>query len=488
MANKLDILIRNVKDNRPSAMTLLKNYLNSFELKELLYLLMENEVLLYELMGDEYNSYWNEELLSLSISDENEEPFHFKLPTHISSLEFLIGYTLFVDFLDDHEVENEKEMLQSLFSLTPVFHSYHLLEMSCMILISALHDPRQKISLGQLGSYLKVLQEEAHYHKTPGYLLLARLCFHLAVIKKEEISLLSDREDRESRAYPTNQKVMDAIQNERADVWQQIDATALIVVKYLEIAASLENESENEIHNAYLGESLALHNLFSLANITDLKKRYISELGLSTISLNPQTLSALISAELTDAQAQLKRHKTGIAIKRAQLLQPEVSQAMRQQGRNQYMETPRLTAARHGDLSKFKKTLVAGDMNLDAVDQTGNTVLHLAVLANAYPLVQFILEANNSLLDVKNNCGELAFDLAADDLKMRTLLSDAKKEKEEPISKSETFKNTITAHFFNRGNQSSKKADSTQKEKTDEQHRNDVESKDSIEGKNYKKL
>ena len=466
-ANELDILIRNVKDKRPLAMDLLVVYLNNFILKELLYLLMENKESLGELMDEKYDFYWNRELLNLCISDESEEPFYFKLPSHISSLEFLIGYTLFADFLTDTEEEQEEEQLPYLFSLTTIFHSYHFLEVSCMLLIYSLHAVDQKINEEQLTRYLNTLTQEAHYHQTPGYLLLARLYFHLALIKKEEIAKISVDE---SNAMTNKERAVLAN--------QEMDVLTHRMITYLELAELLEEESGNEIHNAYLGESIARSNLFSLDNISDLKKRYISELSFDYIPLTCQTLFALVSNEQNNRNVQLAQSKQ----RRAQLLQvPVVNPALLQQGRNEYFETPLLTAARHGDLSKFKKIIATGDVEWEEIDKNGNTTLHLAVLSEAYPLVKFILNTNSSLLAVRNNCGDRALDLTHD-LKMQDLLCNAF----EPKTKSTTKEiNAILQpyiRFFSGVNLLSP----TNKEDKDRQPRDSEDSNESKESKESK--
>ncbi len=385
-ANKLDVLLRNANLGAPTALNQVHAYLEGFDLDELILLLAENKELLTRLMDDRYKAFWDGELQSVGLDDETG--FRFQIPQFMSSLGYLLGYFHFLELLE--ESAETKANCDAFFVLAQEWHSYHALNMGFQQLITTIL--KEKLT-GDQPDYLTILQGETPYHGTPGYLLIANYFYYLSQAMKTEAYKIKNMEQQQ-------------------DMLLQSDNFLLEALSYLEVAELLEHDSQSEIHNAYFGESLGASNPLGIDSIAEMKRLLRRAYGKEIPANDLKQIKQF--AQTTSGIFRKIHHDETLAREKA-----------RNSDSEQYNEPPLLTAARLNEPEELKDLLLAG-ADVKTVDHRGNTALHLAVILNHSSIVQYLLEQDTSLLDIKNKAGDKAIDLA-DNPEMKTRLSSSLK-------------------------------------------------------------
>ncbi|WP_058535473.1 DUF5630 domain-containing protein [Legionella saoudiensis] len=390
MATKLDFLIRNVKDERPDAMEHLLSFLSSFEEpEELAFLLAHNTDLLHELMDSRYDDYWNGELIECSptddLSPDSPPNFKFKPPRNLTSVQFWVSYIIGLAYVEEHGFHNT---IQLLLRYPPELLDYHILYSASLTLRGTL-PASTTLSEEQEELLIEKLKKAAPYHGSPGYLLLVFLHEHLAFLAHQKAGREKDLALRQ-------------------ELFREKDRYSFQVLKYVCMAQLAETLSIAEINNAYYGKTLSSSLPFSVKDLSELYAAYSRSFIAPETTHIHEIISKQAREEFMDTEYLFNIKKEQIKIKRQQKYCEQ-----QQAGRNHYLETPLLTAAREGEWQTIMELNASThDIDWNATDYLENNVLHLAVLGGCPAnIIKLLLTKSDSLCQMKNSKGITAIDL-----------------------------------------------------------------------------
>ncbi|USQ13583.1 DUF5630 domain-containing protein [Legionella lytica] len=376
-ASKLDVLLRNASSgNNKSEEEKLIDYLNSFTLIDLINLLAENEHLYTELKHPRYAPYWDKELTNLPIATDNSS-FAFKKQKNVASLDFLMGYILAIQLAGEELVPSYEQF----FELATTYHSLYALHLGIQFLLRSLQEA-PNIAAEDLTHYEELVLNEIRHHGTPGYLLASSFSFHLMGLKINGAREIDDVA-------------------ERYDILYLKDGDLYKTYFYAVIARLLEPCSENEKHNAYLGDSFANYYPVGVDSIEQIEKWLLQRYPTKFTTKVQHDLNALALEAIHDLQNYLDQRQ----VERAFIRSPESP------GRNQYGETPILIAARLGNFNEMVALAgVHGVERLKDTDNHGNTAWHFAVLTQNIVLQAYLKQNVPELLSISNKYGYVAPD------------------------------------------------------------------------------
>ena len=380
IASVLDVLLRNVEDGLPNAVDVVIKYLSRIKLLNLVVVLDKDKALLDRLMTKDFEPYWSGILQSFKVGDKE---FCFKPPKFMSSGRYVIAYLLYLEHV------SEKRSCGEFLLTAKKHHSFHALFYGVSLLIESflgVRQPEKELNSVTLELYLNILEKEALFHGTPGYLLLANFCFQASLITT-------------SRAYKLPLE-------ERNEIFAITDGLALKVIRYLELALVLEKESESETHNAYFGQSIAMSNAFHVESIPSMIKKVAKVMLIDYSGRTRDNLKTTVDNDSSNFFYKLAS--------RAKLDIPDnpdnpdkIDVPTDSSTISKYGETPFLRAIRTDpQVQSLSKAALA------LKDYKGNTGLHIAVCFNNLPLIKRIIGLEPSLVLVKNIAGETASDLA----------------------------------------------------------------------------
>lgn len=394
-ANKIEVLLRNVDGTNDADFKRLINYLNQFNLLDLFDLLSQNKYLFEQLRQARYDAYWNGELRSLPVGSE-EEPFTFRVPQHISSLEFMMGYVFAYQLDADTLLQDKPEFF---LRLADEYHSFHALNMGVQRLLASLYKAPDSLDNEALvWQCITLMNRDVGYHVAPGYLLAAYFYFHLMCVARKKQIKVSDLEQ----------------QNEMAVLE---DGYLVTAYHYVLLAELSEADSSNEMHNFFRELVRPEFNPFPVSSIKQIAPWFQKKFPNVLNTIQIKRLKEQAEIQLQQEYTRLQDHKIAFAAHNLNQSaeNPAVCLHSPKKGLNCFQETELLIAARQGKLEVVEQLLKTCDKEaITAQDYHGNTVLHLAVLGEFYDLTLFLTRNYPELCAIQNKDGDKVTDLMDD--------------------------------------------------------------------------
>ncbi|CDZ78520.1 ankyrin repeat protein [Legionella massiliensis] len=369
---QFEIQLRNYSDNRndKNLKTLLQT-LQSLPLATLNNFCLQNETIRKILREPDFEPFWQKKMEGIKI--KGLEGFSFKATQSLNPMDLRLGYFNYIQAIKASMAKNPEEETKYIHQALQ-FHSFHALNHFYQELLFQFkaHDTE---SFELTAESIAFFEEEARWHGTPGYLIVAKLYFRLT----------SD--------------LMEANDSPAA-----ISAAFQLLIKNLKLAELMESESEDDIHNAYLAQPFAQQNPFNLESIAAIRQACISHAGayLSRDDVNiaigaaknfrptrakppvvsePVAPSDFYQAILTDSSELLR-----LSYKKEEL-----------EKTNHGGETPLFFAIRHGKINCVRCLLALG-ANPDCSDSRGNKSLALALHLGHQGIAKLLVKAKPELL------------------------------------------------------------------------------------------
>ncbi len=359
-------LERFVQDPKELNLSHILSHLKQFRLAELNEFCVQDATLRKLLALPYFDTFWKTQREAIRVKDL--PLFRFKKSSRLSDMNFTLGYLNY--YLSLKFPEKREHFLQQALS----FHSYHALDAyahECFMQMFAKQEEEVFFNSFQL---LPVFEKEAAWSGTPACLILANLYLRAAFY------------------FAQNDKAYDA------------SAAFQSVVRYLQIAARLEPESIDEIHNAYFSRGLAHNNPFHLLTIQEMQHACIKTAGnyLSQSMINQAINSAKAILLLPDVETPYTIEPLS-PVQRAILNDsPELVQiASSSEHAEQLTGSHLLFAVRHEKISCIRYLLTQA-LNSQMVDDDKNNCLHLAAINKNYGIYRLLEATIPELKKVKN--------------------------------------------------------------------------------------
>lgn len=301
--------------------------------------------------------FWQNKLDAFRIKSSPE--FRFKKAENLSELEVTLG---FFNFMQAMENPDKRE---NYLNISLSFRSFHALKKSVATLCGLIKQNQFDTAFEKL----PLLIENAKWHGTPGYLLIANLYLHFATYLRS-----------------------DAVRAE---------AAIKCVFTYLEMAKRAEPHSQSAIHNAYYGKGLVESSQFRLATIAEMQKacrgllsRWVSEEMLSSsTSIAARLYSQNKPQRSTSSQTEFSEFHKAILADSPELIRAHFDKLQLEQ-KNGWGETPLLFAARHGKINSVRCLLSLG-ANPRASVSTKDNILSPTIEDQSYDALQIALSLGN---------------------------------------------------------------------------------------------
>lgn len=180
--------------------------------------------------------------------------FHFRLPTKIHPLDFIIGNQCWQQLSNTNDNHIPQISRDLTYHIALQKNNFQALEHFVAQVISRFERAPETIST-DLHEHIQTLSLHASQWGTPGFLLIIHL-----------ISIAYLFYNQYLETQPT-----DVTQEEKNAIRQLF---VINVLAYLNVAEQLAPQSDNDIHNAYYGQGLKASNCFSLASFDEMRKKY----------------------------------------------------------------------------------------------------------------------------------------------------------------------------------------------------------------------
>lgn len=187
------------------------------------------------LRRSEFNIFWANLREKLGIKDK--PGFRFQQQRLLSDADFVSGYTYYLLALQCKSTDPVK--YQDYFQNALQYHSFHAASMLLTQVLTASRTDR-RAHCDNLARVLQALEPVVKVHRAPGFLLMAKGYFQLALVSRND-----DDDARDHVGFD-------------------------FMYKFLYMAKKLEDESTPAIHNAYFGEGLSRSNPFEVESIQEM--------------------------------------------------------------------------------------------------------------------------------------------------------------------------------------------------------------------------
>ena len=184
-----------------------------------------------------FTDFWRAIRESLIIKDKPD--FRFQQQSLLCDADFVSGYTYYLLAMQYKSTDPAKH--QDYFQKALQYHSFHAASFLLTQVLTASRTDR-RTHCDNLARVLHALEPVVKVHRAPGFLLMAKGYFQLALVSRND-----DDEARDHVGFD-------------------------FMYKFLYMAKRLQDESSPAIHNAYFGEGLSQSNPFEVESIQDMLK------------------------------------------------------------------------------------------------------------------------------------------------------------------------------------------------------------------------
>lgn len=362
---QLEVILKNFSEapNKKMCATL-DLTLRSLSLTTLNDFCLQNETIRTLLGHPDFQYFWQEKMAGIKVKGLPD--FKFKTTASLTPMEITLGYFNYLQSLR-YPDEATKFIHQAL-----SFHSFHALEAFSQELIINIDLNNEKIC-SLMRSTISFFEQEAAWHGTPAYLLVAKLYFRWALA-------LTD------------------IKNELVPMAYQM------TLKNIELAKILEIESANDLNNVYFGLSLAKNNPFYLSSIEDIRAACIQQAGdyLEITDITKATHSTHLQkifrmkTKMPNLAALPELHQAIlndlVHTLRAVFKQNEL------ESKNSWGETALLFAIRHNKIDSIRCLLSLG-ADCTQTDSQGVSALRLALETEQLGIARLLLNEAPQLIE-----------------------------------------------------------------------------------------
>lgn len=358
-----------VEDTNDLSREDIQSRLNTLKLTELNEFCHQHPTIRKILASSEFDAFWKTQREAIRVKDLPQ--FRFRNSPRLSDMNITLGYLNY--YLSLRHPENKNHYLQR----ATIFHSYHAFNAyahECFMQMSSKEKEEAFLNLIRL---LPAFEKEAEWLGTPAYLITANLYFKAA---------------------------LHLVKNDKA---LEASAAFQLVIKYLCLAARIESESQNDIHNAYFSRGLAQSNPFKLSTIKEMLQACIQSAGkyldqnAIDIAMNSAKLTPGFYNEESHTKEPLSIIQQAILKDAPELIQLALSSEDSLGKAKQLNDSHLLFAVRHGKINSVRYLLSIG-LSPQAMDEDQNTSLHLAAITKNRGIYRLLQTASSELITVKN--------------------------------------------------------------------------------------